>query len=255
MDTLYTHVNTHTHTHTHTHFTHNQTAVDAMMCNLPPNSSDGTPSLLRHQNVVTFFHEFGHIMHGLCSEGDANSTTLAKCPRDFVEAPSQMLENWCWEPEVLSRLSKHYVTGETLPTGLVESMVAAKNVNQALFMMRQVYLAKLDLEIHNEKPPQGAEGLQTLVDTLRPRLTGIDNPAGCNMLRNFGHLMVTTHTHTHTHACKLSCALARSHGQNTHTRLCVDVLACMHTRTQPTCKTVPTHTEPVFRCVLRIHVG
>ena len=55
----------------------------------------GTPALLRHDDVVTFFHEFGHIMHGLCSEGEANSTRLAKCPRDFVEAPSQMLENWC----------------------------------------------------------------------------------------------------------------------------------------------------------------
>jgi Zn-dependent oligopeptidase len=65
-----------------------------MLCNLPAKSKDGTPALLRHGDVVTFFHEFGHIMHGLCSEGEANSTRLAKCPRDFVEAPSQMLENW-----------------------------------------------------------------------------------------------------------------------------------------------------------------
>ena len=50
----------------------------------------------RHSNCVTFFHEFGHIMHGVCCEGEANATTLAKCPRDFVEAPSQMLENWVW---------------------------------------------------------------------------------------------------------------------------------------------------------------
>lgn len=68
----------------------NQGAVDCMLCNLPPSTKD-KPSLLRHQNVVTFFHEFGHIMHGLCSVGVGNSTRLAKCPRDFVEAPSQML--------------------------------------------------------------------------------------------------------------------------------------------------------------------
>ena len=92
-----------------------QTAVDCMMCNLPATSSDGTPALLRHSDVVTFFHEFGHIMHGLCAEGNANQTRYAKCPRDFVEAPSQMLENWCWQPSVLARLSKHYETGEALP--------------------------------------------------------------------------------------------------------------------------------------------
>ena len=71
-----------------------QTPVDCMLCNLPGPSPDGKPALLRHADVVTFFHEFGHIMHGLCSEGEGNSTRLAKCPRDFVEAPSQMLENW-----------------------------------------------------------------------------------------------------------------------------------------------------------------
>ena len=86
-----------------------------MLTNLPPPSKDGTPALLRHSNVVTFFHEFGHIMHGLCAEGDGNATSLAKCPRDFVEAPSQMLENWCWQKSVLEKLSKHYVTGEQLP--------------------------------------------------------------------------------------------------------------------------------------------
>lgn len=68
--------------------------VDCMQANLPNKGLDGSPAQLRHDDVVTFFHEFGHIMHGLCAEGDGNSTRLAKCPRDFVEAPSQMLENW-----------------------------------------------------------------------------------------------------------------------------------------------------------------
>jgi Zn-dependent oligopeptidase len=66
--------------------------VDCMLCNLPPPAADGSPALLRHGDVVTFFHEFGHIMHGLCAEGHANSTRLAKCPRDFVEAPSQVTD-------------------------------------------------------------------------------------------------------------------------------------------------------------------
>mmetsp|Transcript_5301 Transcript_5301/g.12710 ORF Transcript_5301/g.12710 Transcript_5301/m.12710 type:complete len:523 (+) Transcript_5301:1-1569(+) len=166
-----------------------QTAVDAMMCNLPAPSADGTPALLRHGDVVTFFHEFGHIMHGLCAEGDGNATRFAKCPRDFVEAPSQMLENWCWQPQVLRRLSKHYKSGEPLPDTLREALVAAKNVHEAMGMMRQLYLATLDLTIHSAAPPTSGTGLQELVDRLRPEITGIRNPKDANMLRSFGHLM------------------------------------------------------------------
>lgn len=109
-----------------------------MLCNLPATSKDGKPALLTHNDVVTFFHEFGHIMHGLCSEGDGNSTRLAKCPRDFVEAPSQMLENWCWQPAILERLSRHHETGETLPSALLDALVETKNVHESVFMLRQV---------------------------------------------------------------------------------------------------------------------
>jgi Zn-dependent oligopeptidase len=164
-------------------------AVDCMLCNLPPASTDDKPSLLRHQNVVTFFHEFGHIMHGLCSEGVGNSTRLAKCPRDFVEAPSQMLENWVWQSEILGRLSKHYESGETLPVEMLESMLCAKNVGVAMGSLRQIYLSRLDLSIHGTNPPKDAAGLQSLVDELRPNITMTENPKGNNMLRTFGHLM------------------------------------------------------------------
>lgn len=166
-----------------------QTPVDCMLTNLPAPSADGTPALLRHDDVVTFFHEFGHIMHGLCAEGHANQTRLAKCPRDFVEAPSQMLENWCYNRTVLQRLSKHVETDEPLPEDKLKALLAAKNVNEGLFMLRQLYLGQLDLTIHGEHPPPDAAGLQALVDELRPKLSLIDNPPGCNILRNFGHLM------------------------------------------------------------------
>lgn len=163
-------------------------AVDCMLCNLPSSTAD-KPSLLRHQNVVTFFHEFGHIMHGLCSEGIGNSTRLAKCPRDFVEAPSQMLENWVWQKEVLKRLAKHYVTGSCLPDEMLQSMIRAKHVNVAFSSLRQIYLSRLDLTIHGPNPPANTEELQDLVDTLRPSITLVENPTGLNMLRTFGHLM------------------------------------------------------------------
>eukprot|EP00928_Gymnodinium_smaydae_P054421 TRINITY_DN38196_c0_g1_i1.p1 TRINITY_DN38196_c0_g1~~TRINITY_DN38196_c0_g1_i1.p1 ORF type:complete len:694 (-),score=100.88 TRINITY_DN38196_c0_g1_i1:560-2641(-) len=167
----------------------NQAAVDVMMCNFPDKSSDGTPALLRHDDVVTFFHEFGHIMHGLCAEGDGNSTHIAKCPRDFVEAPSQMLENWCWQPQVLARLSKHHKTGAPLPDAMLEALIAAKNVYESLSITRQVYLATLDLHMHGVEPPLGVDGLQALVNQIRPEITGVRNPPGNNFLRCFGHLM------------------------------------------------------------------
>lgn len=166
-----------------------QTPVDCMLTNLPAPSADGKPALLRHDDVVTFFHEFGHIMHGLLAEGSGNATTLAKCPRDFVEAPSQMLENWCYNRKVLFRLSKHVETGEPLPEEKVTALLAAKNVSEGVMMLRQLYLGLLDLAIHGEKPPADASGVQELVNEMRPNISLIENPPGCNMLRSFGHLM------------------------------------------------------------------
>ena len=128
-------------------------------------------------------------MHGLCSEGIGNSTRLAKCPRDFVEAPSQMLENWVWQKEILERLAKHYVTGQGLPDEMLQSMIRAKHVNVAFSSLRQIYLSRLDLNIHGPNPPTNAKELQDLVDTLRPAITLVQNPEGNNMLRTFGHLM------------------------------------------------------------------
>ena len=128
-------------------------------------------------------------MHGLCSEGIGNSTRLAKCPRDFVEAPSQMLENWVWQKSILQRLAKHYQTGDTLPDDTLQSMIRAKYVNVAFGSLRQIYLSRLDLKIHGPNPPKNAEELQSLVDELRPSITMIENPTGNNMLRTFGHLM------------------------------------------------------------------
>lgn len=128
-------------------------------------------------------------MHGLCSEGIGNSTRLAKCPRDFVEAPSQMLENWVWQKSILERLSNHYETGQPLPDDQLESMIRAKHVNVAFATLRQIYLSRLDLTIHGQDPPKDAAGLQAVVDELRPKITLIDNPPDSNMLRTFGHLM------------------------------------------------------------------
>eukprot|EP01094_Clydonella_sp_ATCC50884_P023477 TRINITY_DN5636_c0_g1_i1.p1 TRINITY_DN5636_c0_g1~~TRINITY_DN5636_c0_g1_i1.p1 ORF type:complete len:663 (-),score=227.36 TRINITY_DN5636_c0_g1_i1:119-2107(-) len=163
-----------------------QCAVDCMLANFPE-PSDGKPALLDHDNVVTFLHEMGHIIHQMCTEGDTNSTRYAKCPRDFVEAPSQMLENWGWQESILGRLSRHHETGESLPSELLQKLIAAKNVNTALHTSRQLYLAVLDLTLHADAPPPG--DLQATSDELCRSISLIPNPPGCTILRSFGHLM------------------------------------------------------------------
>ena len=94
-----------------------------------------------------------------------------------------------WQKSILERLSKHYETGECLPDSQLESMIRAKHVNVSFGTLRQIYLSRLDLIIHGEDPPKDAAGLQAVVDELRPKITLIENPAGNNMLRTFGHLM------------------------------------------------------------------
>mmetsp|Transcript_18412 Transcript_18412/g.21275 ORF Transcript_18412/g.21275 Transcript_18412/m.21275 type:complete len:184 (+) Transcript_18412:184-735(+) len=100
-----------------------------------------------------------------------------------------MLENWVWQKEVLERLSRHYESQETLPDDLLQSMIRAKHVNVAFQSLRQIYLSRLDLTIHGKNPPKDAKDLQILVDDLRPNVSLLENPAGNNMLRTFGHLM------------------------------------------------------------------
>ena len=97
-----------------------QVPVDCMLCNLPAPSADGKPALLRHSNCVTFFHEFGHIMHGLCAAGDGNSTTLAKCQRGPRGSPFPDARELVLDGRGLKRLSKHHETGATLPRDLLD---------------------------------------------------------------------------------------------------------------------------------------
>ena len=92
----------------------------------------GKPSLLLHSQVVTFFHEFGHVMHNMCSEANYTRFSGTSVEKDFVEMPSQMLENWIWDKEILKRVSKHYLTGEPLSDDVIEKKIASKTAHQAL---------------------------------------------------------------------------------------------------------------------------
>ncbi len=160
------------------------TPVAAIVANFTKPTEDA-PSLLKHDEALTLFHEFGHILHFCLSAVKETRFSGFDTEWDFVEAPSQIMENWMWEPEVLQRFARHHVTGEPIPADLVANLVAARDLNEGLFTMRQVFLGKLDLGMHavaDEVDLQ--EVYRTAFEyTLVPFHEGTFFPA------SFGHLM------------------------------------------------------------------
>lgn len=121
----------------------------ALVCNFTkPTATE--PSLLSHGEVETYFHEFGHCLHSILTEVDMYEFAGTAVARDFVEAPSQMLENWIWDAGILGRFARHYETGEALPAEVLSSMVAAKNLGSGLSAEGQVYLGMMDFMFHTD---------------------------------------------------------------------------------------------------------
>ena len=116
-----------------------------------------TPSLITHDELTTFLHEFGHALHGIMAEGRYGSLTGTNVSRDFVELPSQIMENWAFEPEYLNSFAKHYQTGEPIPAELIEKVVAAKNYLAGYAQVRQLHYGYLDMAWHSltELPEAG----------------------------------------------------------------------------------------------------
>ncbi|WP_322817926.1 M3 family metallopeptidase [Tepidiforma sp.] len=160
-----------------------QKPVSAIVANFTKPSAT-EPSLLRHSEVITFFHEFGHIMHQTLTRAERARFSGTQTERDFVEAPSQMLEHWCWEPEVLGAFARHWRTGEPLPLGLIEAMVAAKNLNSGIMTLRQIFFATLDLRLHSP----GFDGDSTRLVAELHGITGFPFTPGTHFQSGFGHL-------------------------------------------------------------------
>lgn len=167
-----------------------QHAISAMVCNFTRPTAD-KPSLLKHSEVVTLLHEFGHLQHGFSSRARFGRFSGTSVERDFVEAPSQMMESWCYEREFLRRISRHHETGEPLPDRLIDSIIAAKNVDVALLNLRQLFFGIFDLECHMLSDTGTGSELDSaeLYSRLREQISLIPNTEGTNPVGGFGHLM------------------------------------------------------------------
>ena len=121
-----------------------------IVCNFTKPTADA-PSLITHDELTTFLHEFGHALHGIFAKGRYSSLTGTSVSRDFVELPSQIMENWAYEPEYLNSFAKHYQTGEPIPAELIEKIVAAKNYLAAYAQVRQLHFGYLDMAWHSLK--------------------------------------------------------------------------------------------------------
>jgi len=143
----------------------------------------GKPSLLSHDEVETFFHEFGHNMAALLTT--APYETLSGFKQDFVEAPSQMLENWVWDPQILKELSSNVTTGAPLPDDLIGKMIAARYVDNAYFTTRQIMLATIDMDYHTSGPQIDTTAVWAKVAREKSPLP---LPEGVHPEASFGHL-------------------------------------------------------------------
>ncbi|MGO2342502.1 MAG: oligopeptidase A, partial [Vibrio litoralis] len=142
-----------------------QSPVAYLTCNFNKPVGD-KPALFTHDEVVTLFHEFGHGIHHMLTQVEVAAVSgINGVPWDAVELPSQFLENWCWEEEALSFISGHYQTGEALPKEMLDKMLAAKNFQSAMFILRQLEFGLFDFTLHSQYDPEiGAKVLETLAD-------------------------------------------------------------------------------------------
>ncbi|HET7677812.1 MAG TPA: M3 family metallopeptidase [Candidatus Limnocylindrales bacterium] len=158
--------------------------VSALVANLS-RPAPGRPAVLRHRDMVTLFHEFGHILHMTLARARFSRFSAANTEWDFVEAPSQIMEHWAWDPGVLRRYARHHATGEPIPADLVERLVASRRLNVAVETLRQCSLGLLDLELHLA----GADKDLHEVNRRTWAVSGLPFPEGTFFPASFGHLL------------------------------------------------------------------
>jgi oligopeptidase A len=165
-----------------------QTPAAHLVCNFPP-PIDNRPSLLTHDEVMTLFHEFGHGLHHLLSRiDDLGVSGIRGVEWDAVELPSQFMENFCWEWDVLSGMTAHAETGAPLPRSLFDKMIAAKNFQSGMQTIRQIEFALVDMHLHHDYDPEGAKTPRQLLEEIRAKVAVVRPPEYNRFLNNFSHV-------------------------------------------------------------------
>lgn len=165
-----------------------QLPVAFLTCNFTPPVGT-TPSLLTHDEVTTLFHEFGHGLHHMLTQIDVAAVSgINGVAWDAVELPSQFMENWCWEPEAIPLISGHYQTGSPLPQALLDKMLAAKNFQSGLQMIRQIEFSLFDFRLHAQYNPQAPQTAQAVINEIRAQVAVIKPPAFNRFENSFSHI-------------------------------------------------------------------
>ncbi|AMK77308.1 MULTISPECIES: oligopeptidase A [Methylomonas] len=165
-----------------------QTPVAYLTCNFtPPTGND--PALLTHDEVETLFHEFGHGLHHMLTQIDHLGVSgINGVEWDAVELPSQFMENWCWEKEALSLISGHYQTGEPLPDALYDKMLAAKNFQAGMMMVRQLEFSLFDFKMHQHYSPAKGGQIYSILKQVRDQVAVVNVPDFNRFAHSFSHI-------------------------------------------------------------------
>ncbi len=155
---------------------------------MTPPRSPGAPALLNHREVETLFHEFGHMMHHVLSEVSIRSLAGTRVVSDFVELPSMIMENWCWESEALDRFARHFETGAPIPADVKKRMLAARTYRAANGLIRQLGFSTVDLLLHTEYDPAKHGDVMAYACEVFGRFSPVPLPREYAMLASFSHL-------------------------------------------------------------------
>jgi thimet oligopeptidase len=157
----------------------------ALVCNFP-GGTPGEPGLMDHGDLQTFLHEFGHLMHSMLARQRWNGISGVRTEWDFVEAPSQMLEEWGWDPAVLAGFARHHETGEPIPAELVRQLKRATGFGRALDMRTQMTYARISLSLYDRPPEQ--VNTDSIVSAVTRAYSPVPPQPGTHMQTSFGHL-------------------------------------------------------------------
>jgi oligopeptidase A len=165
-----------------------QTPVAHLVCNFAEGVA-GKPALLTHDDVTTLFHEFGHGLHHMLTQvNERDVSGISGVEWDAVELPSQFMENFCWEWDVLKHMTAHVDTGEPLPRALFDKMTAAKNFQSGMQTLRQVEFSLFDMRLHHDYDPNGPQSVADLLADVRHKVAVIIPPAFNRFQHSFSHI-------------------------------------------------------------------